>query len=82
MRKFKLLVPAAGITAGLILTSGKSAAKPDFTKKERKSCEFCHTGSWTSGQYTDAGVYYRDHHTFKGYQPPKDDGESKSVPSK
>lgn len=78
MQKLHWLVPAAGVAAGMVLTSGQSAAKPDFTKKERKACEFCDTGSWTSGQYTEAGIYYRDHHTFKGYQPPKDDSKSKS----
>ena len=82
MGNLNWLVPVAGVAVGLVLTSDRSAAKPDFTKKERKSCDFCHTGSWTSGQYTPAGVYYRDHHTLKGYQPPKDDGKSKSGPAK
>lgn len=64
-----ILALMAALAAGIVLTSGLSQAKPDYTKKERRDCVFCHQGSWTSGQYTDAGQYYKDHHTLKGYKP-------------
>jgi hypothetical protein len=54
-----------------ILAAGALAAQPDYTKKEHVQCTVCHDGSWTSGKYTEAGKYYMEHHTFKGYRPAK-----------
>ena len=79
MRILNFMLPALALAgvfiAGMVLTSGVSQAKPDYTKKERRDCVFCHMGSWTSGQYTDAGQYYKEHHTLKGY---KADSKGKS----
>jgi len=71
MRRLKWLVPGLALLAGVVLVSRPSSAQPDYTKKERLQCTVCHQGSWTSGKYTPAGQYYREHHTFKGYHPPK-----------
>lgn len=70
MRKiFKYVIPGMVLAAGLFLTPQKSAANPDFTKRTAKKCVYCHIGDWTSGKYTEAGLYYKDHSSFKGYVP-------------
>ncbi len=56
----------AGLT---MLVPQRAQANPDFTKKTGKKCLYCHIGDWTSGKFTEAGEYYREHRTFKGYAP-------------
>lgn len=68
-RRYKWLASLLILTAGITLSSRISEAKPDYTKKTRKPCEYCHQGGWTTGQLTEAGTYYKEHGTFKGYQP-------------
>jgi len=53
----------------LVLTSPGLLANPDFTKKTAKKCFYCHEGNWTSGKYTEAGQYYKEHGTLKGFVP-------------
>ncbi len=43
-------------------------ASPDYTKKTRKKCGYCHDGGWTSGKLTAAGQYFLAHNrSFKGF---------------
>ena len=72
MRNFvKLILPGVVVTAGLLLTVTVSSAKPEYTKKEKKSCTYCHTSA-TSKELNDAGKYYAAHdHSLEGYQPKK-----------
>ena len=69
MNFYKWLAPVLILGAGVLLSSRLSEAKPDYTKKTRKPCEYCHNGGWATGKLTEAGAYYKDHGTFKGYQP-------------
>ncbi len=65
-------VPSAAILTGALLIIGAkpAPANPDWTKKERKQCVYCHVGAWDSHKYTEAGQYYKDHeYSFKGYVP-------------
>ena len=50
---------------------GRAAwASPDYTKKERKKCVYCHDGGWTSGKLTAAGQYFLAHNrSLKGFVP-------------
>ena len=50
---------------------GRTAwASPDYTKKERKKCVYCHDGGWTSGKLTAAGKYFLAHNrSLKGFVP-------------
>ncbi len=57
------------LTLGTLLAAHTAVAQPDFTKKEHKPCAHCHDGSWTSGKYTDAGMYFAKSHTLKGFVP-------------
>lgn len=60
------LVLVLGVTA-----LGRTAwASPDYTKKERKQCVYCHDGGWTSGKLTAAGAYFLAHNrSLKGFVP-------------
>jgi hypothetical protein len=72
MFKFvKFIIPAIVVTAGLLMTVSTSSAKPEYTKKEKKACTYCHTAA-NSKELNDAGKYYAAHdHSLEGYQPKK-----------
>ena len=66
----KLILPAAILAAGLFLTTSATLAKPDYTRRTKKDCEFCHPPN--SRELNDAGKYYRDHkYSLEGYKPPE-----------
>lgn len=71
MQRFKCIPLAMVLWVGFGIFSmpENSVANPDFTKRTAKKCVYCHTGEWTSGKYTEAGQYFKVHHTFKGYLP-------------
>jgi hypothetical protein len=54
------------IVSGFFLSLAQ--AKPEYAKKEKKSCTFCHV-KMGSKELTDAGKYYKEHdHSLEGYQ--------------
>jgi len=67
MKSLRYALPALVLAGGALLIPQKSAANPDFTKRTGKKCVYCHIGDWSSGKYTEAGLYYREHATLKGY---------------
>jgi hypothetical protein len=69
-RLFEIAVIAGGISSVLFFGAAPGAAKPEYARRTRKECSFCHPpNSWN---LKDAGKYYRDHHySLKGYEPPK-----------
>jgi len=69
MTNFKWVIPAVILTGGVCLTPSNSAANPDFTKRTGKKCVYCHVGDWTSQKYTEAGKYFKEHNTLKGFVP-------------
>lgn len=71
--KTKLLkfgLPAAVLAASFMVTSSLSYAKPEYTKKEKKPCTFCHVKAG-SKDLNDAGKYYKEHNSLEGFQAPK-----------
>jgi len=67
------------LAAGLVLSVKTSPAKPDYTRRTGKECEFCHPPN--SRKLNQAGEYYRDHgNSLKGYQPPET-SQKKSQPA-
>jgi len=68
----KNTIAAAVLTAGVWGVSvTPSYAKPEYAKKEGKSCNFCHV---TAGKpdLNAAGDYYAAHdHSLQGYAPAK-----------
>jgi len=65
----KLVVPAGILAAALCLNSTATYAKPEYSRRTKKECSFCHPAdSW---KLNDAGKYYRDHkYSLDGYKPP------------
>ncbi len=68
MRKFtRTLIAASLLAAGLLINVNVGSAKPDYTKKEKKSCTYCHVSA-SSKELNDAGKYYAAHdHSLEGY---------------
>jgi hypothetical protein len=52
----------------LYLTPTASFATPEYSRRSDKECSYCHPAKGYS--LTDAGKYYKEHKTLKGYQPP------------
>jgi cytochrome c553 len=55
---------AAALLAGIARSSG---AKPEYTRKTTKACAFCHQPPGYN--LNEAGKYYADHGSLKGYKP-------------
>jgi len=71
MRILKFAAPAAVVALGLALSTTTSFAKPEYAKKEGKTCTYCHV-KMGSKELNDAGKYYKDHdHSLAGYQEKK-----------
>jgi hypothetical protein len=68
-RFVQFAMPAAVVAAGIMLSSTHAWTKPDYSRRTKKECRFCHPpDSWN---LTDAGKYYREHHySLEGYKPP------------
>ncbi len=69
MRTLKLAVPAAVLILGLAASTTVSFGKPEYAKKEKKTCTYCHVKAG-SKDLNEAGKYYKDHdHSLQGYTP-------------
>jgi hypothetical protein len=56
----------AAIASGFFLSLAN--AKPEYAKKEKKGCTFCHV-KMGSKELNDAGKYYKEHkHSLEGYK--------------
>ena len=54
-----------------MINANVGSAKPEYTKKEKKSCTYCHVSA-SSKELNDAGKYYAAHdHSLDGYQEKK-----------
>ena len=64
----KLIFPTSILAAGLFFAATTSWAVPEFARKTKKECSFCHPpDSWN---LTEAGKYYREHkYSLEGYKP-------------
>jgi len=65
----KFAIPAFVLFLGAVVGSTLSYGKPEYTKKEKKACTYCHVKA-SSKDLNDAGKYYKEHdHSLEGYQP-------------
>ena len=72
MRKLKYAVPVFIFVGGLISTTALSYGKAEYTKKEKKTCVFCHVStSSKEAPLNEAGKYYKEKKTLEGYQAEK-----------
>ncbi len=66
-----ILVTAA--TAALFLSNVQVEAKPAFAKKEKKTCNYCHSVDKGGGPRGFRGTYYGAHKlSFKGFDEKKE----------
>jgi hypothetical protein len=64
------MLPAFILAGGLWTGLTPSYGKPEYTRKEKQKCVFCHVSD-KSYELNEAGKYYREHGwSLKGYQPP------------
>ena len=59
MNQLRIIIPAVIVSAGLILTSTASFAKPEYTKKEKKGCAVCHVTA-SSKELNAVGKCYQE----------------------
>ncbi len=69
MKLVKLLILIFSLA---LVMATVSVAKPEYTKKEGKACTYCHVKAG-SKDLNDAGKYYKEKGTLKGYVEPKKD---------
>ena len=65
MKLTRLILPVFLTAAGLMLIVTPSAAKPEFSKKEKKGCATCHV-TMKSKDLNDTGKCYKDKKTLDG----------------
>ena len=68
MRTLRIFLPASIALAGLLLPMTIAQAKPEFSKKEKKGCVFCHVANGKK-ELNPTGDYYKEKHTLEGYTP-------------
>lgn len=67
MKIIRVLIVSAIVGACLLPLA---TAKPEYAKKEGKTCTFCHVKAG-SKELNDAGTYYKEHnHSLEGYKAP------------
>ncbi len=78
MRTLKLVVPSVLLMAGFLVCTTASYGTPEYAKKEKKGCNFCHGKIEPANKeamqknLNDAGTYYKEHsHSMDGYVPKK-----------
>jgi len=64
----RVAVPAVLVLAVLVFAPRSAAAKPEYTRRTKKECSYCHPKD--SFNLNEAGKYYRDHnHSLEGFKP-------------
>ncbi len=67
MKKIRFLLPVLTLGLGLLLTTSRSHATIEYSKKEKKPCTTCHV-TMKSKDLNDAGKYYKAKKTLEGYK--------------
>jgi hypothetical protein len=63
-----ILGPLGILAAGSLFFAQQSPAKPDYSRRTNKDCEFCHPPK--SRELTEAGRYFQEHrNSLAGYVP-------------
>jgi len=70
-RLTRWVLPPVLLAAGVMLFSPISLAKPDYMKKEKKSCTYCHVAPDKKG-LNEVGKCYAEHgHSLDQCKPQK-----------
>jgi hypothetical protein len=67
--KLPWVVSVSVLICGLFMVPETTTAKPEYSRMTDQDCAYCHVPK--SRKLTDAGTYYRQHRTMKGFVPPK-----------
>jgi hypothetical protein len=59
MRAMKVALPAAILMAGFLLCTSATYGKPEYAKKEKQSCTYCHVKAGAK-DLNDTGKCYKD----------------------
>ena len=66
----KLMKVLSMVVFAIVMTLPLGISKPEYAKKEGKTCTFCHPPG-KMNELTPAGQYYKDHnHSLEGYKAP------------
>jgi hypothetical protein len=66
MRRLVVLALPVTVLVTLALYPRQSAATPEYARRTRKECLYCHPkDSWS---LNDAGKYYREHKSLQGFK--------------
>ena len=78
------MAPVGILAAGCFFFPKATPAKPDYTRRTNKDCEFCHPPK--SRELNDAGKYFQQHkNSLAGYAPKEQASQDKkksATPSK
>jgi hypothetical protein len=67
----RFAIPAVVLALGLlVVTTPRGEAKPEYMKKEKKACTYCHTTA-KGPDLNDAGKFYKEKKTLDGFVPKK-----------
>lgn len=70
MRALRLVLPLAVLMTGLFVTTTTSFGKPEYAKKEKKSCVTCHVAAGKK-DLNDVGKCYAKKHVLEGCEAAK-----------
>lgn len=65
MIRLKVVLPAIVLIGGLTIPATMSFGKPEYTKKEKKGCTYCHTKA-NSKELNKVGECYKEKKTLEG----------------
>jgi hypothetical protein len=57
------------LLCGFLLVPEPGTAKPEYGRMTDRDCDYCHVPK--TRKLTDAGNYYRQHRTLKGFKATK-----------
>ena len=70
VKTLNLVFSTLTVLGGLMVSSSLSQAKPEYTKKEKKACTYCHVDAQKAPKELNAaGKYYKEHDSLAGFQP-------------
>lgn len=76
MSHLKVIVPAAILLGGFLLSTSASFGKQEYMKTTKKACVYCHAKvvadkDEMNKNLTAPGKYYHEHKSLDGYQEKK-----------